>query len=310
MPGSATMRFSAVGYTSETVIRSFENTGEFKVDYALRVGEGASLSLTSLASNQPRYSAYAPVSIRVEAQNTGAQATAGTVSVTILDPQGKVLESLQATWVDANGAIQRRFDFPVGATAVTVPWNTKAYAPGVYIVIAKIYQGSDDSPSGGLVEIAEKQASFTIDPTQEIASVTLTPMPGFTSLGATEQIGFRLDIVNRSNVPVTSELSYQLLDPNAAIIHGATATIQLASEEGTKSLLLDGFIHMFADSGMYQSTVAWVSGVAVAGYEAKAISVAPGTRIDPSQNIVPEIVTPDGDKRIRIDIRLQGVEQK
>lgn len=309
-PGSATMRFSAVGYTSETVIRSFENAGEFRVDYALRAGEGSSLSLTALTSDQPRYSAYAPVSIRVEAQNIGAQATAGTVGVTILDPQGKVLESLLATWVDANGVVQRRFDFPVGATAVTVPWNTKSYAPGVYVVIAKIYQGSEDSPSGGLVEIAEKQTSFAIDPTQAIASVTLTPLPGFTNLGAAEQIGFKLDIVNRSNIPVTSELSYQLLAPSAAVIHGATATIQLEAEEGSKSMLLDGFPYVFAASGLYQSTVAWVNGAVAADYEGKVISVAPGTRIDPSQNIVPDIVTPDGDKRIRIDIRLQGVEQK
>ena len=42
----------------------------------------------------------------------------------------------------------------------------------------------------------------------------------------------------------------------------------------------------------------------------KPIAVAPGTRIEPSYSVAPAALTPDGDKRIRIDIRLQGVDQK
>jgi hypothetical protein len=309
-PGTATLRFGAVGYTSETVILSFEFPGEFNVNHALRAGEGSNLSLALLASDQSHYGAYAPATIRIEAQNTGAQAAAGTVGLTILDPLGKVLESLQATWVDANGVVQHRFDFPPGTTIITVPWNTNAHAPGIYTIIAKIYQGSDSSPPGGLLEIAEKQATFAIDPTQAIASEVLTPLPGFSNLGATEQIGFKLDIVNRSNVPVTTVLSYQLLAPNSALILGATVSVRLEPEEGTKSVLIDGLTYTFASSGLYQSGVTLMSGPVPASLVGNVISVAPGTRIDPSQNLTPAIVTPDGDKRIRVDIRLQGVEQK
>lgn len=308
-PGNATMRFSAVGYTSETVIFSFANPGDFKLDHALSFGQGSSLALSVVTSDQPHYGAYAPATIQIQAQNSGGQPAVGTVGVTILDPQGKVLESLPATWTDSNGVAQRQFEFPVGVTNITMPWNTQANAPGAYAIVARIYQGPAVT-SGGAVEIAEKQAELTIDATQAIDSVKLTPLPGFSSLGASEPIHFILDIVNRSNVPVSTNVAYQLRAPSGALVYSASTTVQLLPPEGSKSIVFDGLQYLFVESGSHPASVQLANGSVPATVTANAILVAPGIRIDASQQVAPSIVTPDGDKRIRLDIRLKGVEQK
>lgn len=308
--GNATIRYSAIGYTSETLILTFATPGEYQVDRALKAGQGSILSL-SVATDKPNYNAYAPTAINIQVQNSGGLSATGAVSVTIVDGQGKIIDNLQATRVDANGVVQNTFEFVPGNTAINLIWNTVANSPGAYSVIARIYQADAGNFAGSAIQLAEKQAGFAIDPTQSIESAKLTPLPGYTNLGATEQVGFKLDIVNRSNIPVTTGLSFKLQTPGAAaLIYGATLTVQLDPTEGSKSLLLNGLQYKFMESGVYPSTLAYVDGAAPAVLEGKTISVAPGTRIDPTLNIVPSIITPDGDKRIQIDIRLQGVEQK
>lgn len=308
--GNATIRYSAIGYTSETLTLSFATPGEYQVDRALKAGQGSILSL-SVATDKPNYNAYAPTAINIQVQNSGGLPATGAISVTILDGLGNILDNLQATRVDANGAVQNTFEFLPGNTPVNLAWNTGANPPGTYSIIAKIYQATGGSLIGGAIQLAEQKTVFTVDPTQSIQSATLTPLPAFTNLGATEQVGFKLDIVNRSNIPVTTGLSYKLQTPGAgALVYGAAVTVPLDPTEGSKSLLLNGLQYKFIESGVYPSTLTFVGGVAPAILEGKTISVAPGTRIDPTLNIMPSIITPDGDKRIRIDIRLQGVEQK
>jgi hypothetical protein len=129
-------------------------------------------------------------------------------------------------------------------------------------------------------------------------------------LGAVEQVGFRADVVNRSNVNTELGIAYQFLSPTGALLYSGTATIPLVPGESTKSVVLNGLQHTFTESGGHPAQAQAVSGPVPAVIDAVAIAVAPGTRIDPSQSITPATVTPDGDKRIRIDIRLKGVEQK
>lgn len=308
--GAATLRVSAVGYTAETVIRSFDSLGEYALDFSLNAGQGSSMTISNLASDQARYGAYAQASLQVEVQNSGDQSSAGTVLVTIQDQGGKVLESLEATYVDANGAVQRNFNFPAGITLISLPWDTKSNAPGVYTTTAKLFQVAANPVAGGSIELAAKRADFSIESTQALASAVLTPLPAFTNLGATERIGFKLDIVNRSNVPVTSSFAYQVHNPAQVPVYGSSVNVSLEPQEDAKSLLLTGFEYQFVESGLYPSSISATAGVVPAILEGKPISVAPGTRIDPSHSVTPSLITPDGDKRIRIDIRLQGVEQK
>lgn len=310
MTGTATLRVSAVGYAAETVIRSFDSLGEYAVDYSLNPGQGLNMTISNLSSDQAQYSAYSKASLLVEIQNSGAQASAGTVLIMIQDSHGKILDSLAATYIDANGVEQRNFNFPVGITAISLPWNTKANSPGAYTVTAKLLQVASNPALSGSIEMAAKLTTFSITPTTAIASAVLTPLPAFTNVGSNECIGFRLDIVNRSNVPVTSSYIYQVNNPTQMSVYGSSVNVSLDPQEDAKSLLLPGFQYQFIDSGLYTSTISVTEGIIPALLEGKPISVAPGTRINPLHSVAPGVVTPDGDKRIRIDIRLQGIEQK
>lgn len=309
-----TLTISAVGYSPVSAPMNLAAHGSYTLNPSLHpiAGTGPSLKLLSLTTDKPSYAAYAPVSIRLEALNSGVSPVSGSVNVTLLDAQGQMVESLQATHTDANGVEQSRFDFQPGVTlSITVPWNSAAHAPGGYAIDAKIMQADTNSVAGGaLVVLAAERAVLGIDPTQAIGRLTLTPLPRFTSLGAVEQVGFRADVVNRSNVNTELGIAYQFLSPTGAVLYSGTATIPLVPGESTKSVVLNGLQHTFTESGGHPAQAQAVSGPVPAVIDAAAITVAPGTRIDPSQGITPATVTPDGDKRIRIDIRLKGVEQK
>lgn len=307
--GLYTLRFSAVGYASETVVRNVDQLAEFKVDAALSAGQASSLSLSRLATDKANYGAYAPARFQIDVENTGGQTVSATVGLSVVDANGKTIDSLDATWIDASGTAQRRFSFPQGITSIAVPWDTKAHPPGVYTVVTKVYQSTADL-SAGSIELAARRAGFAIDPTQALTSAILTPVPAFTNIGATERVGFKLDIVNRSNVPVMSKFNFQIVSPTQVAVYGSSVEVALEPQEDTKSILLSGFEYQFFQSGLFNSTLAVGSGPVPTVLDAKAISVAPGTRIDPAYSVAPGVVTPDGDKRVRIDIKLQGVEQK
>ena len=219
------------------------------------------------------------------------------------------MEGLSASWTDPNGVAQRQFTFPNGVTDIAVPWNTKANTPGIYTFIAKIYQ-STGALSGGAVEIAARQAGLTIDAMQAIESVKLSPLPAFSNLGATAPIKFSLDVVNRSNIPTSMDVMYQLKTPSGAVVSSGMIALPLLPPEGSKTIILDGPQYTFTESGSYPSAIQISNGPNPTTAFGNAIIVASGIRIDPSQQITPFVVTPDGDKRIRINIRLQGVEQK
>ena len=162
----------------------------------------------------------------------------------------------------------------------------------------------------GGIELAQKRTEFAITPTEAIGSARLTPLPAYSNVGATEQLGFRLDVVNQSNVPVHSTLAYQLLTPAEAAIASGTVAIDMEPGEASKSILIGGPQHKFISSGLYQSTLATASGTAPAQFITAQVSVAAASCNETSYTAAPGIVTPDGDKRIKLDIRLQGVEQK
>lgn len=307
--GNVTIRYSAAGYTGETVILEISAYGVVPIDRALRAGQGSSLAL-ALSTAESAYGAYAPVAIRAVVTNSGGEAQSGTVSFTLIDQQGQFLDSIEATRAVEGGAPERIFSFAPGETAMEVSWNTRSHAPGAYTVLARLQQAQPGADGPGGVELAQKRSEFAITPTAAIGSARLTPLPAYSNVGATEQLGFRLDVVNQSNVPVHSALDYQLLSPAQAAIASGTVTIDMEPGDASQSILLGGPLHKFTASGLYQSTLATASGAAPAQFTSAPVSVAPATRIDPSYSAAPNIVTPDGDKRIKLEIRLQGVEQK
>jgi len=109
-------------------------------------------------------------------------------------------------------------------------------------------------------------------------------------------------------VPTSLDLGYVLRSPTGSLIHSGAYQIVLAPEEYQKNIALAPFAYTFTASGNHPLVVTIDSGPVPATMSGKAVSVAPGTRIDPTVTLSPGSVIPDGDKRIRINFQLKGVE--
>jgi hypothetical protein len=307
--GPATVRYSAPGYVSETVVFSLSPYDTVAQDRALSSGQTSALAL-DVATDLPAYPAYSPVVFGATVDNTGTESGTGAVSIAIFDANDRYLDSFKATRIDAGGVSQASFDFAPGATAIALRWNSVAHAPGRYSAIVRIHSANADNGPSAAIELAQKRVSFDILPSAAIASVAITPLPAYSNVGASEQLGYRIDVVNRANVPVAANLRFEFKGPDLGLIDSGGVALTLTPAESSKSFVLPGASHTFQRSGLYRASLQALDGVAPAVLTGGQVSVAPGTRIEPIENVTPASVAPDGPKTISIDLRLQGIELK
>lgn len=296
---------SATGYDSGIVQVTTTGFGIYQADFQLVSSRRDVIAITALATDNPTYRAYDPVTISADIVNSGTATAAGLVNLTIINPLGQVVNVQEAIWNDEEGVAHNRFSFAPGTTPVQFHWDTGFLPPGDYKMIVIVVEGE---PGVSAATVADQSGSFSIQPTQAVATLTVTPSPLFTNLDATEQIELAATVVNTSNVPTNLDIGYELRSPTGTLIHTGNYHIVLAPEEYLKNISLETFTYTFTASGNHPLVVTINSGPLPATITGKAVSVAPGTRIDPSLNLLPGSVIPDGDKRIRINIQLKGVE--
>lgn len=304
------LKTSAPGYFGKSLNLTNQYHGAYTVDFSLVASRAVNTGIVSVSTDKTSYQAYADVAISADILNTDTLPVTIAANVTVMNTQGDVLASLPVTELDANGVAGTQITFQPGITkTVSIKWNTSSRPPGDYSVIVKIL---DDSSLAGLdaIVIAQQSHKFTIEPTEAIDTLTLTPLPKFTNLNATEQIGIQSNFVNRSNVPTQLFFNYDWKGPDGAILHSGSGSISAQPEETSKSILLESFPFTFTSSGDHPLQVQIASGPIPFNLAGGTVSVAPGIRIEPSQSLAPATVTPDSDKRIHMNIRLKGVVSK
>ena len=304
------LKTSAPGYFGKSLNLTNQYHGAYTVDFSLVASRAANTGIVSVSTDRTSYQAYADVAISADILNTDTLPVTIAANVTVLNPQGDVLASLPVTENDVAGNASTKITFQPGiAKSVNIKWNTSSRAPGDYSVIVKI---ADDTSLTGLdaIVIAQQSHKFTIEPTEAIDTLTLTPLPKFTNLNATEQIGILSNFVNRSNVPTQVFFNYAWKGPDGAVLHSGSGSISAQPEETSKSILVESFPFTFTSSGDHPLQVQIMSGPIPFNLTGGAVSVAPSIRIEPNQSLAPATVTPDGDKRIHMNIRLKGVVSK
>lgn len=308
--GAATLRFSASGYTSETVSANFPSVGEYRLDKALSLDGGANPKFVSLTTDKAIYPAYAPVTVQMEIANNAAQSiNDAVVDITIFDPQGQVVNVQEAIRLDADGVAQSHFTFlPNTTTAVDGKWTTQSYAPGTYQVKARVF--TEDASTGSRTVLAERSAAFSIESSQTVLRLSVTPLPAFTTFDSTEQMRFKVEASHQSNQPVNVSFKYQFKTPAGAVLKEEEGAIALQPNDMVGSVILGPFPYHFTASGAYPVVLTSTGDVVPQTVANGEVQVAPGIRVEPVQSITPNTVTPDGDKRIRIQLQLKGVEQK
>lgn len=309
-PGEATVRFSASGYAGETVSTTFATGGDYRLDKTLARDNGANPSFTAFATDSPAYPAYAPVTFQMEVANTSADAvTDAVIDITVFGPQGQVVNYQQAIRLDADGVAQNLFVVaPNSREAFDAKWSTQAYAPGLYQVKARLFRES--AANGTRTVLAERSTALTIVPTRSVPRLAVTALPAFTTFDAAEELTFKVEASNQSNEAVSVPFTVEMKDPAGTVLYTAGGAIALGPNEVLGSAVLGPFAHRFAASGIYPVLLAATGDVAPGAVVHGKVQVAPGIRVEPLQSITPAVVTPDGNKRIRIQLQLKGVEQK
>jgi hypothetical protein len=191
---------------------------------------------------------------------------------------------------------------PNGSEAISLQWDTGINPPGNYDVVLSVV----DSGKGAL--LADGYATFGIASTVAVDGLVPLMTPKFLNIGASETISFSASMVNSSNVDISLVAEYEIRDTGGSIITGGTVDFSMTPAESLKTVELGRFTYTFAASGQYPVMVKVSSAGSIIVENSDAIYVSPSMRIEASKSLSPTTVTPEGDKRIRIDIRLEGVE--
>lgn len=249
----------------------------------------------SIATDKAAYNANEQVNVTAEIENTGDIAMRLTVGGEVVDESGKVLGLL--TYPDNPANID-----PHTTQTINMQWDTGQNPPGPHTIVL----GLVDYVMGGL--LSESRVPIAIQPTTVVEGLVPLIVPKFVNIGTTTTVGVTAYLTNRSNADATLSAQYEIKAPDGTAINSGTMEFSLAAGETSKTLTLTEFTHTFAKSGQYPVSVTILSGGVPVAQTSDALYVAPNIRITPTENLDPATVVPDGDKEIRINIQIKGVE--
>lgn len=261
------------------------------------------LAISDLSTAESNYPAYSKVAITAQFSNGGSESKDLQLMVKVINDLGNIISYQSIAHADLpNDIADTMLTVPAGEHILTeLDWNTNKFPPGTYEVIIQAH----DIASSQL--LTERSVMLNIDPTQ-VVNVLVEPSPRFSYFGASESITFQTEIENHSNINTEVTIASTWYDPEGLFLRTDTITLTLTPEETNKSVTLADFSHEFTQSGEYPLEIQ-VTGVQASSTNGLPISIAPGVRITPTEDIVPTIIVPDGDKRIRINIQLIGVQE-
>lgn len=217
------------------------------------------------------------------------------VSVTTSDPG----VGLEVIIQDSIGT-----EFSTRREGVEFLFDTQNFGPGIYAAIARAVD-----PITGII-IDEQTVTFTIEATVSVRDAVIEVTPRFANVGSTETIVMALTMVNRSNTAAVLSIEHSLESPTGGLLNNGIASLTLLPQDTSPNITLEIFDQTFIESGDHPIQADIFNQTELLFTASSAISIAPNIRIDPSKILTPNTVLPDGDKRIRIEIHLEGVEEQ
>jgi prenyltransferase beta subunit len=289
-----TLKATATGYAGQVITVSLSQPGMVTVPFSLSSAQIGTLEVTSLTTDQPSYPAHTPVAINATVLNTGSDPVETQITMQIYSPAGSIVTTLGGlgpTILTPNLPVETAFN-----------WDTAQNRAGVYSAVLRV-----TDPAG--VILAEEAVSLPIQPTVEIADAVIGAVPRFTRIGAAETVTIELSMTNRSNIEVGLMIEYEILSPSGVLLNSGVTSETMQPEESAVTVPLSSFSHTFAESGDYPIQTRIFNGTELLATASSTVMAAPAVRIDPNLTLTPQTVTPDGDKRIRLEIRIEGTAQ-
>jgi len=295
---------SAPGYWSQSASFSLSEVGSSRFDVALTPSDLGGFAIEQLTTDQANYGAYAPVAISANLVNPSEQATSTQLFLEVFNESNEAVASLPIGDL-AGGTVPGEpiIVLPNESASVEAQWYTGIFPPGRYSLKLSAY----DQFTSQL--LSEQVDYFDIAPTAVISEANLTINSRFSNEGVEENLILNLDVVNRSNIPIDFTVDYQWLDPQGNALRTGNATLSLTPDQAQQLFSLDEYRFTFESSGVYPFEAQITSDQVDAIVNGVTVTVAPSVRIEATQNLTPSSVVPDGDKRITIDITVEGIEQ-
>ena len=136
-------------------------------------------------------------------------------------------------------------------------------------------------------------------------SATVIPLPVYANVHTTENLAYRVELKNASNVTASFNLNLGLTDPAVNTVDTLSKPVTITQDQTNVTLDLSSKAYMFPVSGKYLSTLNF-DGIASDLTTLRFITVAPGARLDVSKSLTPNVLPPGNDQKVRINIRLKG----
>lgn len=293
-----TIKASAIGYNTKVINVETSTYGVSSIDIQLDRSQVSSIKITSIALDKTEYQTNETVNITATIENTGSVAQDVLMSAQVLDSKGNIFALI---FQQPDSILHMN---PNSTATISLQWNTGEALPGIY----GLTLNAEDPTNINL--LATSHISFVMKHTISIKMIAPMINPKYINITATETVYLSASLVNGSNVDASLSAEYEIKDPKGNVISNGRVEFSIATSESLKVVELCNFTHTFSDSGQYPVKINVISGNTILAVGSDAIHVSPSTRIEPSKKLNPATVLPDGDKRIKIEIHLEGIEDK
>jgi hypothetical protein len=296
---------SATGYLSGFVNVSMTEPKLTTVNFTLTPSSVGGISIDAFSTDSMTYDAYQNAEVSLSIKNGSAYSQTIIPLIELYDENNQLIRQLALSDSNVTGGPNTSYNLLQDSVLnVSAIWYTGQMSPGNYKIHSKVL----DKYTGQI--LAEKIIVRTIEPTQNIEKMTLRASPQFGTLSEIVQIEFKVDVANKSNTAGEVVFTYELSSPSGAPVKSDNVILQVSANDVTKTFTLDSLQHTFAESGKYSLSLQIIGGIQPEQIEVVPISVSPSTRVEAEQSVAPTKVTPDGDKRITVGVKLKGVEAK
>jgi len=301
--GLASFNLLAVadGYLQTKGEVSIEQFAVVSVDIQLAKTTFDAVNIEQLRTDFTHYLAYRPIQIQATLSNFSTSSQKVQILGEIVDSNGLIIHQFPLNLIAEERKLGDTVTFePATSFLFEGAWFTGSITPGSYKTIISVFD-----IAGQL--LSRKELGFIIEETSNIRLLGVKANPGFIALHSTKSIELTMSLLNRSNVPVTTQYSYQITDPDSVAIDSGSFTVDVLPAENNRTQIVGSLLHTFAKSGVYYIELQHQSGVVADQQLTGLITVIPDVAIEVEQSLTPSTVLPDGDKRIKVNLRLKGV---
>ena len=256
---------------------------------------GRTVVVQSVTTDRKKYGSNETVYIYSTIENRSQVVFTVVVNAQLADAHGQIVD---VATHDTGPTVN------LGAGAcetATLLWNTGMNQPGNYGIRFHVA----DAASGSILD--EKKIALAIAPVIGIEDLSLSVTPSQLTADENRTIELRASFQNRSNTDAAMRAEFSVKDPRGEVVHNGAIDFELPLSTLNTTLELPPFTHAFDRCGQYLIEATILAGDILCSKARSAIKVAPAARIGVVRRLDPAAITPDGQKRVRVGVRLEGI---